>query len=327
MYIPKSKLLFKVSTRSPSSVIPSVPSRQAFSLIFRQRVHPDTLPHRNIEQTRLKGNIQSTGELASVALRRVEPDSRRIQRSGTTYSDKRLMKRYLSSLPLLFLLGSSALLGQSNSGELRIKVTDPSGAPVRTEVVLVSEANDFHKTLPTDDSGALTLKRLPFGVYRVQITHSGFTDFADNVEVRSAIPADYIVKLTISAPNTSVTVTDSDTLIDPHATGNINRIGSEAISNRPSSLPGRSLQDLVNSQPGWLYEGNAVLHPRGSEYQTQFVVDGLPLIDNRSPSFGPEIEADDVQSLGIYTASFPAEYGRKMGGVVEVNTVRDSRQG
>jgi hypothetical protein len=23
----------------------------------------------------------------------------------------------------------------------------------------------------------------------------------------------------------------------------------------------------VNSQPGWLYEGNAVLHPRGSEYQ------------------------------------------------------------
>ena len=50
----------------------------------------------------------------------------------------------------------------------------------------------------------------------------------------------------------------------------------------------------MNSQPGWLYEGNAVLHPRGSEYQTQFVVDGIPLTDNRSPSFGPEIEADDV---------------------------------
>jgi outer membrane cobalamin receptor len=83
----------------------------------------------------------------------------------------------------------------------------------------------------------------------------------------------------------------------------------------------------VNSQPGWLYEGNAVLHPRGSEYQTQVVVDGLPLTDNRSPSFGPEIEADDVQSLSIFTANFPAEYGRKMGGVVEVNTSRDSRQG
>jgi len=57
------------------------------------------------------------------------------------------------------------------------------------------------------------------------------------------------------------------------------------------------------------------------------VVDGLPLTDNRSPSFGPEIEADDIQSLGIYTATFPAEYGRKMGGVIEVNTSRDPRQG
>jgi hypothetical protein len=83
----------------------------------------------------------------------------------------------------------------------------------------------------------------------------------------------------------------------------------------------------VNSQPGWLYEGNAVLHPRGSEYQTQFVVDGVPLTDNRSPSFGPEIEADDVQSMTIYTAGFPAEYGRKMGGVVELNTLEDSQPG
>jgi len=87
------------------------------------------------------------------------------------------------------------------------------------------------------------------------------------------------------------------------------------------------MQDLVNSQPGWLYEGNAVLHPRGSEYQTQFVVDGIPLTDNRSPSFGPEMEADDVQSMSIYIAGIPAEYGRKMGGVVEVNTLQDVQEG
>jgi len=87
------------------------------------------------------------------------------------------------------------------------------------------------------------------------------------------------------------------------------------------------VQDLVNSQPGWLYEGNAVLHPRGSEYQTQFVVDGIPLTDNRSPGIGPEIEADDVDSLNIYTAGISAEYGRKMGGVIELNTQRNTQAG
>ncbi len=87
------------------------------------------------------------------------------------------------------------------------------------------------------------------------------------------------------------------------------------------------MQDLVNSQPGWLYEGNAVLHPRGAEYQTQFVVDGIPLTDNRSPGLGPEIDADDVDSVSVYTAGIPAEFGRKMGGVIEVNTLKEAKPG
>src|SRR5208282_3115429 len=49
--------------------------------------------------------------------------------------------------------------------------------------------------------------------------------------------------------------------------------------------------------------------------------------DNRSPSFGPAIDADDVESLSIYTAGIPAEYGRKMGGVVEVNTLQNPQPG
>jgi outer membrane cobalamin receptor len=125
----------------------------------------------------------------------------------------------------------------------------------------------------------------------------------------------------------TVAVDAASTLIDMEQPGSVDQLGSSFIQHRLASIPGRSLQDLVNSQPGWLYEGNAVLHPRGSEYQTQFVVDGIPLADNRSPSFGPEIEADDVQSLSIYTAGIPAEYGRKMGGVIEVNTVQDEQPG
>jgi hypothetical protein len=233
------------------------------------------------------------------------------------------MKRYLA----LFLLYPATLLAQSNTGELRVKVTDPAGDAVKSSIELVCEANQFRKTLVTDDSGTVAAKRLPFGLYRVRVDQQGFAPFANSVEVRSAVPAEYHVVLSLAAVNTSVTVQDTDTLVDPHRTGTINRIGSETIEERSTSLPGRSVVDLVNSQPGWLYEGNAVLHPRGSEYQTQFVVDGVPLTDNRSPSFGTEIEADDVQSMSVYTANIPAEYGRKLGGVVEVATTKDARPG
>ena len=49
------------------------------------------------------------------------------------------------------------------------------------------------------------------------------------------------------------------------------------------------MADLINMEPGWLLEAGGVLHPRGSEYQTQYVVDGIPLTDNRSAGFAPEI--------------------------------------
>jgi hypothetical protein len=233
------------------------------------------------------------------------------------------MKRFAA----LFFICSVPLFCQSNSGELRLKVTDPSGLGVKTTVQIISEANQYRNTLSTSDQGTLDVLRLPFGVYQLEIGQPGFAAVSESVEIRSSLPTEYAIQLKLPTVNQSVTVSAANTLIDPDQAGAVSQIGSDVIQNRLSSLPGRSLQDLVNSQPGWLYEGNAVLHPRGSEYQTQFVVDGIPLTDNRSPSFGPEIEADDVQSMSIYTAGFPAEYGRKMGGVVEVNTLQDSQAG
>jgi outer membrane receptor for Fe3+-dicitrate len=231
------------------------------------------------------------------------------------------------ALIIAALLWSLPLLAQSNTGELRLTVTDPAGLGLKNTVELVSQGNEYRRTFSTDDQGNLDAKRLPYGIYQVLIRVQGFAEVAESVEIRSAIPLDRAIRLKVATVSESVKVSASKTLIDPYRAGSVNEIGLQTIENRLTALPGRSMQDLVNSQPGWLYEGNAVLHPRGSEYQTQFVVDGIPLTDNRSPSFGPEVEADDVDSLKIYTAGIPAEYGRKMGGIVEVNTLKSSYPG
>jgi outer membrane cobalamin receptor len=226
-----------------------------------------------------------------------------------------------------FFLFVAPLFAQSNIGELHLKVTDPAGVGVQSSVELVSEANHYRQAFLTDDAGDLVVKRLPFGMYQLEVRHATFATASPSIEIRSAAPTSHLVKLGLVPLQTTVEVKENDTLIDPHRVGTVNQVGSEAIADRVTSLPGRSLQDLVNSQPGWLYEGNAVLHPRGSEYQTQFVLDGIPLTNNLSPGHGPEMEADNVQSMSVYTAGIPAEYGRKMGGVVEVNTARNSREG
>jgi hypothetical protein len=230
-------------------------------------------------------------------------------------------------LHLGILLIALPLLAQSNAGELRLKVTGPDGLPLKASIDLSSDALQFHRSFSTDDSGQVIARTLFFGRYRLQVRSESFSAYDGIIEIHSALPTEYVVTLKVAALSTAVKVTAETTLLDPERTTTVNHLDSKAIADRPASLPGRSLPDLINSQPGWLYEGNAVLHPRGSEYQTQFVVDGIPLTDNRSPSFGPEIEADDVDSLTIYTAGIPAEYGRKMGGVIEVNTLRDTYPG
>ncbi len=229
------------------------------------------------------------------------------------------MKRVL----FLLLCLSRAAFCQANQGELQLRITGPDGAPVKAPVRIISEGNRYGNVISADVQGRAVAQHLPFGLYQVEIRQAGFATIAQTFEIQSSIPLRATMRLKLSAVRQSVTVIAGDTLLDTDQAGSVNQIGEEDIQNRLSSIPGRSIQDLVNSQPGWLYEGNAVLHPRGSEYQTQFVIDGIPLTDDRSPSFGPEIEADDVQSMSIYTAGIPAEYGRKMGGVVEINTQQD----
>lgn len=231
-------------------------------------------------------------------------------------------------LTIALFLWTFPVFAQSNTGELRLTITDPTGLGVKSTVSLVSEANQYRYAFTTDDGGNLDAKRLPYGIYRIQIQAPAFAQVSEPVEIRSALPLDRTIRLKVAPVSESAKVTASATLVDPYRAGSVNQIGLQTIEDRLTALPGRSMQDLVNSQPGWLYEGNAVLHPRGSEYQTQFVVDGIPLTDNRSPSFGPEpAEADDIESLTIYTAGIPAEFGRKMGGVVEVNTLKSQDPG
>lgn len=228
---------------------------------------------------------------------------------------------------MLLALCALPLYCQSDGGELHLEIVDPSGLAVPATVHLVSQANQYDASLNANNRGRLVVQRLPFGKYQIQIQQPGFAPVTEALSIDSTLPVTRTIHLSLPVVNQSVTVGAAGTLINPDQPGAVTQVGSSFIRQRLTSIPGRSLQDLVDSQPGWLYEGNGVLHPRGSEYQTQFVIDGIPLTDNRSPGLGPQIEADDLQSISIYTAGIPAEYGRKLGGVVVLNTIQNAQAG
>ena len=228
---------------------------------------------------------------------------------------------------MFFFLCALSARAQRMRGELRLEVHDPRGNAVSPGGELISEANGVRRTFVAGPDGRYVAQDLPFGVYRLSLQAQGFASWSDLVEIRSEVPARVTVTLGVATVTTQVQVNDSATLVDPYATASVYSIGRQAIEEHGATQPGRELLDLVSEQPGWIYEANGVLHPRGSEYDVQFVVDGLPLTQNRSPAFAPSFDAADVESLRVLTASFPAEYGRKLGGVVEVTTKKDLQAG
>ena len=238
----------------------------------------------------------------------------------------RRTSRFLGIVALFFFSAVSAR-AQRVRGELRLEVHDPHGAAVLPAGELISEANGIRRTFVAGPEGRYVAQDLPFGVYRLNLQAEGFAPWSDLVEIRSEVPVRVAVTLGVAPVTTQVQVNDSATLVDPYATGTLYSIGRQAIEEHDAAQPGRELLDLVAEQPGWVYEANGVLHPRGSEYDVQFVVDGLPLTQNRSPAFAPSFDAGEVESLRVLTASFPAEYGRKLGGIVEITTKKDAPTG
>lgn len=232
----------------------------------------------------------------------------------------------------LLLLVLLALAGpahaQRGTGELRLQIRDETGAAVQASGTLEGQATHVRRTFTTSANGTYAATQLPFGLYALHVEAPGFAPASTIIDVRSEIPRAFPVTLTVAPVQTNVTVSAGEqTLLDPYQPSTAQFIGSDVLRDRPSARPGRSIIDLVNTQPGWLLEANGILHPRASEYQVQYVIDGIPLRDNRSPAFAQSLGADEYQAMTIRTAGYPAEFGGKLGGVIELTTVREPREG
>ena len=230
----------------------------------------------------------------------------------------------LWTLALAFVRAGSA---QIMEGELRVTVRDPDGRSVAARIELASRNPPFRTEVQADSAGQVRLLRVPPGVYRLVVKSAGFEESVDTIEIRSAVPQQKEIVLKLAAVATEITVQAKVPLMDPSQPGQVMQASREQLERTPGTTLGRSTVDVITTMPGWLLEANAVLHPRGSEYDTQYVIDGMPLYDNRSIAFAPAFENNEFEAVNIMTATFPAEYGRRLGGVVALDTRRISRPG
>ncbi|MDT4896201.1 MAG: hypothetical protein QOH25_1278 [Acidobacteriota bacterium] len=219
------------------------------------------------------------------------------------------------------LLSASPVAGQTRIGTVQGTVKDPNGAVVpNAKVTITQSVTGYNQTAQTDDQGTFKLVNVPFNTYAVRAEAAGFQEVEQAIDLESNIPLNVDLALAVAGTAETVTVTTSSVEIEPDRTSSDTDI-SQTILERPvGASPSRAIESIVASTPGFVTDDNGRMHPRGSESQVQYVVDGVPVTDNLSAIFSTSLDARTLRTVEVLTGGIPAEFGDKLAGVINVNT-------
>lgn len=227
------------------------------------------------------------------------------------------------ALPILalWILFTTAGFAQQQTGELLVKVTDPSGAVVSgAKVVVTSDATIAPIQGKTDSNGVAALRGLKPGVYKISVSQTGFRSAVRDkvlVEVGRTYPID--VPLSVGSATETVEVSASDVQIDTVRSENSEIINANKISQIGGT---RDFTGFVNILPSVNTENMAagISVDGASGAENVFYVDGVDTSNMYGGTNNQGVRSEIVQELQIKTGGYEAEFGGAMGGVVSVVT-------
>lgn len=228
----------------------------------------------------------------------------------------------LVSIATILLSTSALLFGQARIGSLQGVVKDPNGALVpEAKVTVTQPVTGYHQTVQTDAQGTFKLVNIPFNTYKVRAEAAGFQPLEQSVDLETTIPVNLDLALSLDQASAVVTVsTNAGAMIETDRTSSDTDLNQTILERPLGAAPSRAIETMVASTPGFVTDDNGRMHPRGSESQVQFVIDGVPVTDNMSAIFSTSVDARTLRTVEVLTGGIPAEFGDKLAGVISVNT-------
>ncbi|HKP36828.1 MAG TPA: TonB-dependent receptor [Pyrinomonadaceae bacterium] len=228
----------------------------------------------------------------------------------------------VSRILLVIIFGALSAGAQTRIGTIQGTVRDPNGALVPNAQVTINQpVTGYKQVATTDQDGAFRLVGVPFDIYKVRAEAAGFEAAEQSIDLHTSVPVSLDLNLSLEGATASVTVTaDTGSMVETDRTSSDTDI-AQAILERPvGAAPSRAIESIVASTPGFVTDDNGRMHPRGSESQVQYVIDGIPITDNMSAIFSTNIDARTLRTVEVLTGGIPAEFGDKLAGVINVNT-------
>ncbi len=212
----------------------------------------------------------------------------------------------------VFIISVSAFAQNTNSGEIRGTVTDPTGAAIpAVTITILNTDTGASKELSTNGSGIYDAVSILPGHYELTFTKSGFEKL-----VRSGI--DLTVgttmvdaQLTVGGTQQQVQVTAEAPLLQTENGEQSTTLQAETMQQLPNV--NQSWSNFTKLLPGAAGSGTGVSVNGNLPYFNNFLADGANVMLPHSANFD-QMVFEDVAEVQMNTSTFSAEYG--VGGAV-----------
>jgi outer membrane receptor protein involved in Fe transport len=226
-------------------------------------------------------------------------------------------------------LSSGVCLAQT-TGRIEGVVADPAGSPIATVRVEASGASlQGVREAGTGRDGVYRIPALPPGDYVIRARMAGFRTIEKTATVRldSTASADFRLE---PAAAEEVMVSGKAPLIDRTSTSTGTSYTSEVIGRLPVS---RNYADVVRANPGVSTDRadtdgrtlNLAIYG-ATAAENQWVIDGVNTTNVFQGTQGKVLSSEFVQEVEVKTGGYQAEYGRALGGVINVITKSGGNQ-
>lgn len=170
----------------------------------------------------------------------------------------------------------------------------------------------------TGADGHFAFPRLVSGDYVLTVTHISFQEKRYRLSLKPREVQNVNVAMVLRPVQEAVNVTAEPipSVFSPGST----HLGAERLAQLPLAQRTNLPDAIVTAAPGMIRGHDDFVHIRGHEVALNPSINGVQFWENAHAVFSPGLGVDYIESLNVMTGGFPAEYGNRFGGILDVVT-------
>jgi hypothetical protein len=221
-----------------------------------------------------------------------------------------------------FTCGAPRALAEE-AGAVSGRVVGPDGGAMPAVTLnLTNRVSGFSASVVTAHDGTFKFLNVPFNPYDISVEVQGYQPLRQSVDVRSTLPIHVTLRLQLARYTASVTVRVKPSPVELETDTSTSHVDIDKsyIQRVPATVPSRAMEQIITSTPGFAKDENGRFHFQGAHSQSEYVVDGQTISDQTGATFSDSIDPGIAQSIEVIYGNVPAEYGEKIGAVINLTT-------